>query len=57
MVSGRGGHCATAFTTAHLVPGIEYRVSSSVDFVGEIGIGLNDGSSNYISAGIAYYVR
>jgi hypothetical protein len=45
------------FTRLHLVPGIEYRLSDTVDLVGEIGIGLNDNSSTYVGAGIAYYVR
>lgn len=43
------------FTTAHLVPGIEYRISPKVDFLGEIGLGLNDDSSNYVSVGLALY--
>jgi hypothetical protein len=45
------------YTTVHLVPGLEYALSNDVDVVGELGIGLNDDSSNYISAGIAYYLR
>jgi hypothetical protein len=44
-------------TTAHLVPGIEYRLNENLDFVGELGVGLNDDSGNYIAAGIAYYIR
>jgi hypothetical protein len=47
----------TSFTTAHLVPGIEYAISPDLDFVAEFGIGLNDDSTNYLSAGIAYYLR
>lgn len=43
------------FTTVHLVPGIEYRLSSKLDFVGEFGIALNDDSSHYVSAGFALY--
>ena len=45
------------FTTAHLVPGIEYRVNPRIDFVSELGLALNDNSSHYFSVGIAYYVR
>jgi hypothetical protein len=41
----------------HLVPGIEYRLSDTFDLVAEFGIGINDNSSNYVGAGIAYYVR
>ena len=46
-----------SFTRLHLVPGIEYRVSDTVDLIGEIGIGLNDDSFTYASAGIAFYIR
>jgi hypothetical protein len=46
-----------SYSTLHLVPGIEYRVNPSVDFVSEFGLALNDDSSHYFSIGIAYYVR
>jgi len=46
-----------SFTRLHLVPGIEYRLSETFDLVAEFGIGINDNSSNYVGAGIAYYVR
>jgi len=46
-----------SYTRLHLVPGIEYRVSDGADLVGEIGIGLNDHSSEYASVGIAFYLR
>jgi hypothetical protein len=46
-----------SFTRLHLVPGIEYRLSDTVDLVAEFGIGINDNSSHYVGAGIAYYVR
>jgi hypothetical protein len=45
------------FTTYHLVPGIEYAFRDDIDFVAEIGFGLNDHSNNYFSAGIAFYLR
>lgn len=45
------------FTTAHFVPGIEYAISSQLDFVAELGLALNDRSSHYISAGLAFYFR
>jgi hypothetical protein len=45
------------YTTVHLVPGVEYALSNNLDFVAEIGIGLNDNSSNYVSGGIAFYIR
>ncbi len=43
------------YTTVHFVPGIEYRINPKVDFVGEVGLGLNDDSSHYVSVGIAFY--
>lgn len=46
-----------SFTILHLVPGIEYRLSDTFDLVAEFGIGINDDSSNYVGAGITYYVR
>ena len=46
-----------SFTRLHLVPGIEYRLSDKADLVGEVGIGLNDDSFNYVGAGIAFYLR
>jgi Outer membrane protein beta-barrel domain len=45
------------FTRAYIVPGVEYKLSRQVDLVGEIGIGLNDDSPNYLSFGIAWYLR
>jgi hypothetical protein len=46
-----------SFTRLHLVPGIEYRLSNTVDLVAEFGIDINDNSFNYLAAGITYYVR
>jgi len=45
------------FTRLHLTPGIEYRLSDTADLVGEVGIGLNDDSFNYVGVGIAFYLR
>jgi len=45
------------FTRAYLVPGIEYKLSDRVDLLAEFGIGLNDDSPNYLSAGLALYFR
>jgi hypothetical protein len=45
------------FTTVHLIPGIEYRLNDDLDFVAELGIGVTDESSNYLTAGLAYYFR
>jgi hypothetical protein len=46
-----------SFTRLHLVPGIEYSLSDSFDLVAEFGIAVNDNSSNYVGAGITYYIR
>lgn len=46
-----------SFTRLHLVPGIEYRLSDTLDLVAEFGIALDDNSSHYVGAGITYYVR
>jgi hypothetical protein len=45
------------FTTVHIVPGIEYAISSRFDFVAEVGIGANEDAANYVSAGIAVYFQ
>ncbi len=45
------------FTTVHLVPGIEYRLSDTADFIAEVGLGLNDDSFSYVGAGFAFYFR
>ena len=45
------------FTTFHLVPGIKVAVSPDLDFLAEVGIGVNDKSNHYVALGIAYYIR
>jgi hypothetical protein len=45
------------FTRLHLVPGVEYRLSQSIDLDGEIGIALDDDSWTYLAAGITFYLR
>jgi hypothetical protein len=45
------------YTTAHLVPGIEYSIRADIDLVFELGVGLTDDSSNYAAGGIAFYIR
>ena len=44
------------YTLIHLVPGIEYRISSDLDFLAEVGIALNDNARSYASVGLAYYL-
>lgn len=48
---------ATDFKTFHFVPGIEYRITDSVDLVAEAGIALNDDARHYIAGGLAFYIR
>lgn len=45
------------FTRAYLVPGVEYRIAENLDVVLEGGIGLNDDSPNYLTAGLSFYIR
>jgi hypothetical protein len=45
------------FKTAHLVPGLEYKVNDMIDLVAEAGLALNDSSRHYFSGGIAIYFR
>jgi hypothetical protein len=45
------------FQTVHLVPGIEYAISDNVDLLVEVGIGINDSASHYLSGGVAFYIR
>jgi Outer membrane protein beta-barrel domain len=45
------------FTRAYVVPGIEYKLHNDLDLVAEFGIGLNDDSPHYVSAGLAFYIR
>jgi hypothetical protein len=45
------------YTTAHIVPGIEFKVNDSIDLVGEFGIALTDRSRHYLTGGIAFYWR
>ncbi len=42
-------------TLIHVVPGIEYKLSNTLDFLAEYGLALNDKSRSYLSAGFAYY--
>ena len=45
------------FSMLHLVPGVEYALSRNLDFLAELGVGLNDDSANYLSVGVAFYLR
>jgi hypothetical protein len=43
-------------TLAHIVPGLEYRISDDLDFLAEFGIALNDSSRSYASLGLSLYL-
>lgn len=45
------------YNRVRLIPGIEYKISDDLDFLVEVGIKLNDNATNYVSAGLAYYIR
>ena len=45
------------FKTAHLVPGLEYKINESIDFLAELGVALNDNSRHYVAGGVAIYFR
>ena len=46
-----------SYTQAHLVPGVEYKVHPDLDLLAEFGVALNSKGDNYVSFGLAYYVR
>jgi hypothetical protein len=46
-----------SFERFYLVPGAEYKLGEDIDLLAEIGIGLTDESSTYLSFGAAYYIR
>ena len=48
---------AGGFKTAHLVPGLEYKINDKIDVLAEAGVALNDDSRHYVSGGIAIYFR
>jgi hypothetical protein len=45
------------YTQAHLVPGIEYKLHDDLDLLAEVGLSLNDNGDEYLSIGVAYYLR
>ena len=45
------------YKTMHFVPGIELRITDSLDFVAEAGLALNDDARHYIAGGLVFYVR
>lgn len=45
------------YKTIHFVPGIEFRITDSLDLVAEVGLALNDDARHYIAGGLAFYIR
>lgn len=41
----------------YVVPGLEYGISRNLDLLAEVGLGLDDDAPNYLSAGLAFYLR
>jgi hypothetical protein len=52
-----GGDVDEDFKRFYIVPGVEYKLGEDLDLLAEIGIGVNDDSPNYLSFGLAYYLR
>jgi hypothetical protein len=46
----------TDFTRIHLVPGARFGVAEKLDLLVEAGVGLNDNSPHYVTAGLAWNV-
>jgi len=53
MPDGEGDN----FQRIHLIPGIEYRISDTLDLDGEVGIKLNDDSTSYAAVGLVLYIK
>lgn len=45
------------YKTAHLVPGLEYKVHQDFELLAEFGIALNDSARHYLTGGLVYYFR
>lgn len=43
------------YWAVYAVPGVQYRFTRDVDLIGEVGVGLNDDSYDYVAAGISFY--
>ena len=46
-----------SYQTVHLTPGVEIRLATDLDFVSELGLGLNRDSRHYFALGLAFYIR
>jgi septal ring factor EnvC (AmiA/AmiB activator) len=43
------------YWVAYAVPGLQFRVNERVDLIGEVGVGLNDDSNDYVAVGLSFY--
>lgn len=43
------------YWTAYVTPGLQYRFSQNLDMIGEVGVGMNAASSDYVAVGLSYY--
>jgi len=41
----------------HFAPGVEYQLTRNLDILGEVGVGLDSDSDDYLSAGLSWYFR
>ncbi len=46
----------SGFSRVYLVPGLDCRLSRRIDFVSQLGLGLNDNSPNYLTTGFSFYL-
>jgi len=53
----RGNVPHASYRQVHLVPGVEYKIHRDLDLLAEFGIAMKDHGDNYVSLGMAYYVR
>ena len=44
-----------AYWVAYAVPGVQFQVNPRVDVIGEVGVGLNDDSYDYVALGLSFY--
>ena len=49
-----GAH-ARRYWTGYAVPGVQFQVNERVDVLGEVGVGLNDDSNDYVGVGMSFY--
>ncbi len=45
------------YETYYAVPGASYQLTRNIDLFGEVGLGLNGDSDDYVAAGLSWYFR